>query len=67
MGLPIIRYSLCKEDVKKASKAIAYAAEIWLAAGAKRVFPTVCWMPELSSLREVRLLLARGVKQANWK
>jgi len=62
LGHPIILYNLCKEDVKKASRAIAYAAEIWLAAGAKRVFPAVCWMPELNSLREVRVLLKRGLR-----
>jgi choline dehydrogenase-like flavoprotein len=62
MGHPIIRYQMCNEDVKKASRAIAYAAEIWLAAGAKKVYPSVCWMPELSSLREVRVLLQRNLR-----
>ena len=62
LGHPIITYQMSKEDVKKASRAIAYAAEIWLAAGAKKVFPSVCWMPELSSLREVRVLLQRQLK-----
>jgi len=61
-GRPVISYWLCREDVKKASKAIAYTAEIYFAAGAKRVFPAVCWMPEMSSIRDVRTLLQRGVK-----
>ena len=61
-GLPIISYWLCKEDVKKASKAIAYTAEIYFAAGAKKVYPAVCWMPEMTSIRQVRELLHRGVK-----
>ena len=64
LGHPIITYQMCKEDVKKASRAIAYAAEIWLAAGAKKVYPSVCWMPELSSLREVRVLLQRQLKSS---
>jgi len=62
LGHPLIFYNLCKEDVQKASRAIAYAAEIWLAAGAKRVFPALCWMPELNSLKDVRVLLQRGLK-----
>jgi choline dehydrogenase-like flavoprotein len=62
LGHPLILYNLCKEDVKKASRAIAYAAEIWLAAGAKRVFPAVAWMPELNSIKDVRVLLKRGLK-----
>ena len=61
-GLPIVRYQLCPEDVKKASRAIAYAAEIWLAAGAKKVYPAVCWMPELTSSKEIRTLLSRVLK-----
>jgi len=61
-GLPLIRYQLSGDDVKKASRAIAYAAEIWLAAGAQKVYPAVCWMPELTSSKEVRILLQHGVK-----
>jgi len=61
-SLPLIFYQLCKEDIKKASKAIAYASEIWLSAGAKRVFPSVSWMPELSSIHQVRALLEKGLK-----
>ncbi len=61
-GLPLIHYPLSDEDIKKASRAIAYAAEIWLAAGAKKVYPAVCWMPELTSIKEVRVLLQRYLK-----
>jgi len=61
-GLPLIRYQLCEEDIKKASRAVAYASEIWLAAGAKRVFPAVCWMPEINSIKQVRTLIQRGIR-----
>jgi choline dehydrogenase-like flavoprotein len=61
-GLPFITYWMEKQDVHKARKAIAYAAEIYLAAGAKRVFTTIPWLPEISTKRGVADLLTGNVR-----
>ena len=62
MGRPFITYQMIPEDVKKAVKAIAYTARIYFAAGAKKVFPTISWMPEMNSPAQVDELLARGAR-----
>ena len=61
-GFPLITYSLIAEDLKKAQKAIAYSAEIYFAAGAKRVFPTVPWLPEMRSRTQVSEILTGNLK-----
>jgi len=62
LGRPLITYQMLPEDVKKGVKAIAYTAEIFFAAGAKKIYPTVSWMPEMNSPRQVRELLSGRVK-----
>ncbi len=61
-GFPLITYALIAEDLKKAQRAIAYSAEIYFAAGAKRVFPTVPWLPEMRSRLQVSEILTGNLK-----
>jgi len=62
MNRPLITYWLEKGDLRKAVKAIAYTAEIFFAAGAKRVYPTVPWLPEMRSVTQVSEILTGRVK-----
>lgn len=64
-GYPLITYFLIKEDVKKAIRSIAYTAEIFFAAGAKRVYPTLHWLPEIKSAKEVSKILTGPAKAAD--
>jgi choline dehydrogenase-like flavoprotein len=61
-GMPLITYQLTREDLHKAQKAIAYTAEIWLAAGAQRVFTTIPWLPEITSKKGVSEILTGNLK-----
>jgi choline dehydrogenase-like flavoprotein len=61
-GRPFITYRLEKEDLKKAVKAIAYTAEIFFAAGAKKVYPTIPWLPEIASPKGIAEILTGPVK-----
>ncbi|MBI4729773.1 MAG: GMC family oxidoreductase [Acidobacteria bacterium] len=61
-GGVLIRYDLSREDAAKAIEAVALAAEIYFAAGAKRVFPMLPGLPEISSPKEVA-----GIRAGNWK
>jgi len=65
MGRPFITYQMIREDVKKAKKAIAETARIYFAAGAKKVYPTVSWMPEMTSPQQVDELLKADVAGAD--
>jgi hypothetical protein len=62
MGRPFITYNMVREDIKKATKGIAYNAEILLAGGAKKIFPHIPWMEEMTSVKQVHELLRRGLK-----
>jgi choline dehydrogenase-like flavoprotein len=61
-GWPFITYWMEKEDVHKCHKAIAYAAEIFLAAGAKRVFTTIPWLPEITSKKGIADILSGNLR-----
>lgn len=65
MGRPLITYWLIAEDLKKAQKAIAYTSEIFFAAGAKRVYPTVPWLPELRSRTQISEILTGSLKASH--
>jgi choline dehydrogenase-like flavoprotein len=55
-GSPLITYSLNRRDTDRIQKAMAVMCEVFLAAGARRVFPMVPGMEELSTTAEVRTL-----------
>jgi choline dehydrogenase-like flavoprotein len=52
-GSPLIRYDLNRPDTDKITGAIATLAEIFLAAGARRVMPFLPSMQEITSQRDV--------------
>ncbi len=64
-GLPFITYNLEKEDFKKARKAIAYTAEIFFAAGAKRVFPALPRLPEIRTRTLISEILTGPFKPSD--
>jgi choline dehydrogenase-like flavoprotein len=55
-GSPLIRYSLSEADVARMQRATAIMCEVYLAAGATRVYPMLPEMEELSTLAEVNEL-----------
>jgi choline dehydrogenase-like flavoprotein len=55
-GSPLITYSMNGEDTARMQRAVALMCEVFLAAGARRVYPMVPGMEELSTLDEVRRL-----------
>jgi choline dehydrogenase-like flavoprotein len=55
-GSPLIRYSLSSADVARMQRATAIMCEVYLAAGATRVYPMLPEMEELSTLAEVNRL-----------
>jgi choline dehydrogenase-like flavoprotein len=55
-GSPLIRYSLSDADVARMQRATAIMCEVYLAAGATRVYPMLPEMEELSTLAEVNRL-----------
>jgi choline dehydrogenase-like flavoprotein len=57
-GSPFISYSLNTADTARMQRAMAVMCEVFLAAGAKRVYPFVPGMEELTTLDEVRKLRA---------
>jgi choline dehydrogenase-like flavoprotein len=61
-GRPFITYQMIRADVNKAKKAIAETARIYFAAGARKVYPTVSWMPEMTSPKQVDELLQADVR-----
>jgi len=62
---PLVIYQLIGEDLRKAVKGIAYTASIYFAAGAKRVFTNVPWIPELKSPSDISELLTRNIKKTD--
>jgi len=65
MRKPFITYWLEKNDLRKAIKSIAYTSEIFFAAGAKKVFPTISWLPEINSVKEITEILTGPVKASD--
>jgi len=62
---PYITYHLIKEDLRKAVRAIGYTAEIFFAAGAKRVYPTIPWLPEIKDRSEIGDILTGHVRSSD--
>ncbi len=60
-GSPLIVYNLNRRDAARMQKAMAVMCEVFLAAGARRVYPMVPGMEELSTLDEVRQLRAMNL------
>ncbi|MGD0526187.1 MAG: GMC family oxidoreductase [Polyangiaceae bacterium] len=63
-GSPLITYNLNRRDAARMQKAMAVMCEVFLAAGARRVYPMVPGMEELSTLDEVRRLQAMDLPAA---
>lgn len=59
---PFITYWIIKEDLEKAVKAIAYTSKVLFAAGAKKVYPTIPWLPEIDSADRIPEILSGKVK-----
>ena len=57
---PIMLYGLTKDDTHRLQLSVVHLAEIWFAAGAKRVYPMLARMPELTSPKQVDEL--KGLK-----
>jgi choline dehydrogenase-like flavoprotein len=57
---PIMLYDLNKDDTHRLQLSVVHLAEIWLAAGAKRVYPMLARRPELTSPKQVNEL--KGLK-----
>ncbi|MGH7296984.1 MAG: GMC oxidoreductase, partial [Polyangiaceae bacterium] len=55
-GSPLITYNLNRRDAQRMQRATAMLCEVFLAAGATRVYPLVPGMEELTTLAEVRQL-----------
>jgi len=53
---PLMRYNLNQDDARRLQLSVAYVAEVWFAAGAKRVYPMLARMPELTSPRQIEEL-----------
>jgi choline dehydrogenase-like flavoprotein len=60
-GSPLILYNLNRRDAARMQKAMAIMCEVFLAAGARRVYPMIPGMEELSTLNEVRQLRAMSL------
>jgi choline dehydrogenase-like flavoprotein len=64
-GSPLITYDLNRADAAKLQRGIATVCEVFLAAGARRVFPFLPGMPELSSKRDVAQLRALSLSPSD--
>jgi choline dehydrogenase-like flavoprotein len=60
-GSPLITYNLNRRDAQRMQRATATLCEVFLAAGARRVYPLVPGMEELTTLDEVRQLRAMNL------
>jgi choline dehydrogenase-like flavoprotein len=60
-GSPLITYDLNRADAAKLQRGIATVCDVFLAAGARRVFPFLPGVQELSSKRDVAALRARSL------
>jgi choline dehydrogenase-like flavoprotein len=60
---PVMLYNLNQDDVRRLQLSLAYVAEVWFAAGARKVYPMLARMPELTSpqqIEELKRLKLRG-------
>jgi hypothetical protein len=57
-GSPFITYNLTQDDADKMQRATAVLCNVFLAAGATRVYPMIPGMEELSTVEEIRKLSA---------
>lgn len=64
-GMPIILYSMNKEDVRRMMKGVAMMASIFFAAGASEVFPSLWKYPVLKSIKEVQTLRESKIDAAD--
>jgi hypothetical protein len=60
-GSPLIVYNLNRRDTARMLKAMGVLCEVFLAAGARRVYPMIPGMEELSTLDELKKLRAMDV------
>ncbi|HEY8088822.1 MAG TPA: GMC family oxidoreductase, partial [Polyangiaceae bacterium] len=60
-GSPLIVYNVNRRDTQRLQRATATLCEVFLAAGAKRVYPLIPGMEELTTLEEVRQLRAMSL------
>jgi choline dehydrogenase-like flavoprotein len=65
-GSPLITYNLNRRDTERLQKAMAVMCEVFLAAGARRVYPMLPGMEELSTLAEVRALRAMSLSPSSF-
>ena len=61
-GSPLLFYNLNAVDASRMQRAMAKLCEVFLASGAKKVFPMLPGMGELSTLAEVERLRAMKLK-----
>ena len=62
---PFMLYSANKEDTRRMVKGMALTAAIFLAAGAKQVFPAIWKYPEIRSAKETLRLRETKIKPAD--
>jgi choline dehydrogenase-like flavoprotein len=62
---PFITYRVIKDDVQKAQKAIGHTSEIFFAAGAKRVYPTLPRLPEIRDREKVSEIFSYNLKNSD--
>ncbi len=65
-GRPLITYRMNREDVRKMVKGVAIISEIFFEAGAKKVFPFLPDLPEISSREEVDKIRKRKAKATDF-
>jgi choline dehydrogenase-like flavoprotein len=53
---PTMLYDLNKDDIRRLQLSVVHLAEIWFTAGAKRVYPMLARIPELTSPEQVEEL-----------
>ncbi|UCD83763.1 MAG: GMC family oxidoreductase [Deltaproteobacteria bacterium] len=65
-GRPLITYRMNRSDTRKMAKGVAITSEIFFAAGAKKVFPYLPGLPEISSKQEVDRIRERRPKATDF-
>jgi choline dehydrogenase-like flavoprotein len=59
-GVPVVTYNLCQKDVETLHKGVVRGAQMFIAAGAKKLYPGMTTFPVLESPRDLdRLIQAR--------
>ena len=64
-GKPLITYDLGQHDLVRMQRGLVKLCEVYLAAGAKRIFPFVAGTHEVSSQREIDALARRTLKASD--